>query len=87
MIALGIPNPAALQHVGLPPSAIPSILGAQQFAYASAFKLVWIAMAVLVLATAVITCFTKSVEAQMTKHVESALEASELREQQLAIKH
>ena len=84
LIALSIPSPLAIMTVpGLPASAIPAILKAQQVASAISFRFVWIALAALVLSTAILACFTKSVAEQMTHHVESALETSDLRNEQI----
>lgn len=84
IIALGIPNPAALAMVpGLPPSAIPAILAAQAAAEADSYRLVWVTLAILILSTAIMTCFTKSVKDEMTAHVESAIEPSAIRNEQM----
>jgi len=87
--ALLSPNPTALNLVvGLPPSLIPAIRGAQLQAETHSWKYVWIAVSMLVLANAIVSCFLKSVSKHMNSHIESALEDSEERKKQMtAVNH
>ena len=85
--ALASPAPPALALSavpGLSPEQIPLVLGAVSTAQAASWKYVWVAIACIILANAFSCCFLKSVQPTMTAHVESALEKSELREQQLS---
>lgn len=81
--ALQMGDPSALEHVpGLSESLIPSILDAQTGANVYSWKYVWIAIAAIVAANAMVACFLESVAGRMNNHVESALEESEAREKQ-----
>lgn len=83
--ALATRNPAALTQVpGLPPSLINDILAAQATANTYSWRYVWIAIAVFVAANAVVSCFLEPVAPKMNNHIESALEQSEVRQNQMA---
>lgn len=76
--------PAALAQIqGLPPQLIPEILGAFLNANTYSWKYVWIAIAVVVAANALVACFLKPVKDRMNGHIESALEESEVRQKQI----
>lgn len=76
--------PAALAEIqGLPPRLIPAVLGAFADANTYAWRYVWIAIAVVVAANAVLSCFLVSVRDRMNGHIESALEESEVRQKQI----
>lgn len=76
--------PAALAQIqGLPGQLIPAILGTFEDANTYSWKYVWIAIAVVVAANAVVACFLKPVKDRMNGHIESALEESEVRHKQI----
>jgi MFS family permease len=80
---LASPNPAALPMSGLPPKLIGGVESAVAFAKDNSWTFVWVAVACLVAANAVIACFLKSVAPNMNHHIESALENGEVRQAQL----
>lgn len=76
--------PAALAQIqGLPPQLIPDLLEAFLDANTYSWKYVWIAMAVLVAANAVVACCLQPVKDRMNGHIESAMEHSDLRQKQM----
>jgi MFS family permease len=82
--ALMSQNPVALNMVqGLSPQLIGPIRGAQLDAETYSWKFVWIAISVLVAANAIVSCFLQPVDARMNGHIESALEESEVRKEQM----
>jgi hypothetical protein len=83
MGAIASPNPAALQMSGLPKSLIGVVEEALAQARDSSWAFVWVAMACVVIANGVASCFLKSVAPRMNHHIESALEQSEVRQVQL----
>ncbi|KAI9679696.1 MAG: hypothetical protein M1822_007302 [Bathelium mastoideum] len=86
-LSSGAPTAVALKNVrDLPPQLIEPILEAVVAASAASWKDVWIAIACIVLAGAIASCFVKSVSAQMTHHIESALEPSTTRDEQMKSK-
>ncbi|KAF2150956.1 MFS general substrate transporter [Myriangium duriaei CBS 260.36] len=81
------PPPVALQQVpGLSPKLIGPILAANTVASAESWKFVWVAIACITFAGAILTCFVSSVKGRMTEHVESALEKSATRDSQFTSK-
>lgn len=83
MDLLSSPNPAALPTSGLPARLIGAVEAAVALAKQNSWTFVWVAIACLVAANAVAACFLKSVAPNMNYHIESALEASEVRQAQL----
>lgn len=83
--AFDAPSPpeALAQIQGLPSQLIPALLGAFADANTSSWKYVWIAIAVVVAANAIVACFLKPVKDRMNGHIESALEESEVRQKQI----
>lgn len=79
-------NPEALNMVvGLKTEWIPAIRAAQGIAVTYSWKFVWIAICVVVAVNALVSCSLQSVAHKMNKHIESALEESELREGQMGM--
>ncbi|KAJ5610199.1 hypothetical protein N7510_006918 [Penicillium lagena] len=79
-------NPNALNLVpGVTPALIPKIQVAQQMAVAYSWKYVWIAVCVVVAANALVACSLQSVARKMNNHIESALEDSEVRKNQMGL--
>jgi hypothetical protein len=68
---------------GLSPQLIGPIRGAQLEAETYSWKFVWIAISALVAANAVVSCFLQPVDVWMNGHIESALEESEVRKEQM----
>lgn len=87
--ALGAnPNapPAVVLAAVKPPLSAPVIqyvLAAMTSATVESWRWVWVAIAAIIAANAVLACFTQSVKEDMTGHVESALEKSGLRREQV----
>lgn len=82
--ALMSQNPVALSLIpDLPKELLPAILGAQAEAETYSWKFVWIAISVLVAVNAVLSCFLEPVGSRMNNHIESALEESEVRKNQM----
>lgn len=83
--AISATNPpeALAQIQGLSPQLIPAILGAFADANTYSWKYVWIAIAVVVAANALVACFLKPVKDRMNGHIESALEESDVRQKQI----
>ena len=77
------PNPAALPTSSLPKPLIGAVEGALATARNNSWTYVWVAIACLVAANAIAACFLKSVAPKMNHHVESALEKSDVRHEQL----
>ena len=80
---LAIPDPSALYTSPLPKKLIGIVAGAVSKARQESWTYVWVAIACIVAANAVASCFLKSVSGNMNGHVESALEASEVRRKQM----
>jgi len=79
-------NPNALNAVaGLHEDWIPEIRAAQAIAVTYSWKYVWIAISVVVAVNALVSCSLQSVAHKMNRHIESALEESELRQGQLGM--
>ncbi|KAH8674117.1 major facilitator superfamily domain-containing protein [Xylariales sp. PMI_506] len=84
LTALGTEDPTALGRVsGLPASLIPQIVDAVYAANTYSWQFVWIAISVVVLVGAIASCFLEPVAAKMNNHIESALEESEVRQEQM----
>lgn len=76
--------PAALAAIeGLPKTMIGAVMGVFADANTYSWKYVWIAVAVVVAANAIVACFLKPIKDRMNGHVESALEESDIRHKQM----
>lgn len=76
--------PEALAKIqGLPVSMIGAVLGVFEEANTYSWKYVWIAIASVVAANALVACFLKPVKDRMNGHIESALEKSDVRHKQM----
>ncbi|KAJ5994663.1 hypothetical protein N7451_010387 [Penicillium sp. IBT 35674x] len=79
-------NPDALDMVtGLRKEWMPEIRAAQAIAVAYSWKYVWIAISVVVAVNAIVSCSLQPVAHKMNRHIESALEESELRQDQFGM--
>jgi hypothetical protein len=88
LTALGTRNPQALEQIpDLAPSLIGSILAATAEANTYSWKYVWVAISVFVAANALVSCFLEPVAPKMNNHIESALEESEVRRDQMEKTH
>lgn len=70
---------------GVTPALIPKIQVALQMAVAYSWKYVWIAVCVVVAVNALVACSLQSVARKMNNHIESALEVSEVRKNQMGV--
>lgn len=67
----------------LPQALIGSVLEAVQDAQAQSWKWGWVTLSMIILATAIMCCFLLPVSDRMNRHVESAVEKSEVRDKQM----
>ncbi|KAK5034817.1 hypothetical protein LTR13_005999 [Exophiala sideris] len=83
-----IPPPVALEQIqpALSKATFGAVLEAVSQAQTNAWKWVWVAISCLVALNAIVACFANPVKERMNHHVESALEHSETRTSQMAIK-
>lgn len=85
LVAVSNPDPTALQSLGLPGSLMKAVADAIYEAQAESWKFVWVAMACIITANAIISLTLKPVKHRMNEHVESALERSDVRDAQLQV--
>ncbi|KAI1613941.1 major facilitator superfamily permease [Exophiala viscosa] len=80
--------PVALEQIrpALSKATVGAVLEAVSHAQTEAWKWVWVAVSCLVAVNAVVACFANPVKERMNHHVESALEHSETRMSQMAVK-
>ena len=81
--ALSVGDPHALLPLGLPEVVNEALLGTYAVARQNSWTYVWVAVSTLVFVNAIFCCFLKPVRDNMNAHVESALEESEVRREQM----
>ena len=80
---LSVPDPSFLYKSPLPKKLIGIVAGAVVQARQGSWTFVWVAIACIVAANAFASCFLHCVAERMNQHIESALEQSEVRQEQM----